>query len=61
VEGLVRFGVEVVVVGVGRKCDASFCNLDFALLMVERILKITKKGKGFEASRVRLNYLVCRR
>ena len=25
----------VVAVGVGRKCDASFCNLDFALLIVE--------------------------
>ena len=26
----------VVAAGGGRKCDASFCNLDFALLIVER-------------------------
>jgi len=45
--------VDVVAVGVWRKCDASFCNLDFALLIVERItdctmLRITKNGEAFE-------------
>ena len=46
VEEWLGFVVEVVAVGVGRKCDASFCNLDFAPLIFDytiRMLRITEK------------------
>jgi hypothetical protein len=38
VEGWVK--LVVVAADVGRKCDASFCNLDFALVMVEKNYEI---------------------